>query len=265
MYGTKYVKKRKTRIWVAIGGGISTIVVATLCIVSFLGRFVGTFTVRLEAGNVSLSLSEKKSFAEPTTYLRIGQLPPFQEYTYSNLVDKVGDSEIDSETTGYLLGANYYRDGVTIKSLNYFKYTYYVKNVGTIPACYDMDINVIDSQTDNGKEVEDTLRIMIYSNDEDDAHDKVVYAKTSLEGHLDENGNISHKERISTADYGYAEQFESYSKITTVSVDYFDIGQIKRYTIVMWLEGYDPQSNREHDAPKNARIKLGVEINAYEI
>ena len=37
-----------------------------------------------------------------------------------------------------------------------------------------------------------------------------------------------------------------------------------RYTVVYWLEGYDPQSTTELTPPQNALIKLGVEINAYE-
>ena len=266
MYESKYVRRRKTRIWVAIGGGISTIVVATLSIVSFLGRIVGTFTIRLEAGNVSLSLCEKSNFEKATSYLRIDKLPTFQETTYANLVERIGDDQIDNENTGYLLGANYARDGVTVKDLNYFKYTYFVKNVGTIPATYDMTINIIDSQTDKGKGVEDTLRIMLYSNDDENTHEKTVYAKRSIIATKDEDGkDVYYNERISTEEYGYAEPFESSKVIATITQDYFEVGQVKRYTLVMWLEGFDPQSNREYDAPENARIKLGVEINAYEI
>ena len=266
MYDFRYVKKRKTRVWVAIGAGISTIVVATLSIVSFLGRFVGTFTVRLETGVVALALCEKHDFEEPTSYLRINQLPSFQECEYATLVDRVGDSELDTEKSGYLHGAKYDRDGVTIKAINYFKYTFYVKNVGEVPASYDLTVNIVDTKSDNGKLVEDTLRVMIYDNDDDESiHNKTVYAKESLTSHIDEEGKVSYLERISTEEYGYAEPFESARVITTLYQDEFNVGQIKRYTLVLWLEGNDPESNREHDAPKNARLKIGVEINAYEL
>ena len=63
---------------------------------------------------------------------------------------------------------------------------------------------------------------------------------------------------------GYAEQFESPNVVTTLVVSNFKPDEVRRYTIVNWLEGYDPQSNNYSAPPKGARIKLGVEINAYE-
>lgn len=270
MYDFKYVKKRKTKIWVTIGAGISSLVVATFVIVSFLGRFVGTFTVKLEAGVIALTLSENHTFENPTTYLRISQLPSFQECEYATLVERVGADELDNDESSYLHGAKYNRDGVTVRALDYFKYTFFVKNVGDVPCTYDLHFNIIDSKSDNGKLVEDTLRFMIYDNNYEEnapvTHNSTVYAKRSLTTHIDEDtGEVSWKEKISTDAYGYAEEFESDRLITTLYEDYFEIDQIKRYTLVMWLEGNDPQSNRNTDAPKNARIKIGVEINAYEI
>lgn len=268
MYDFKYVKKRKTKIWVTIGAGISTLVVATFVIVSFLGRFVGTFTVKLEAGVIAISLSEKHTFENPTTYLRISQLPTFEECEYATLVERVGDDELDNDETSYLHGAKYNRDGVTIRSLNYFKYTFFVKNTGDVPCSYDMYFNVLDSKSDNGKLVEDTLRVMIYDNNYEEnvpvTHvNRTVYARRSLTTHI-ENGQVSSKEKISTDEYGYAEEFENDDRITTLYQDFFEVDQIRRYTLVMWLEGNDPDSENT-DAPKNARLKIGVEINAYEI
>ena len=57
--------------------------------------------------------------------------------------------------------------------------------------------------------------------------------------------------------------FESSNVVTSFSVDYFEIGEIRRYTLVYWLEGFSSDNNKE--APKGAHIKLGVEINGYEI
>jgi hypothetical protein len=267
MYELNYVKKRKRRKWVAIGGGISSVVVATLGIVSFLGRFVGTFTVRLETGDVKLALSESHDFAQQSTYLRIDQLPPFQEYTYASLLD-IGHGALDNEQSSYANppAANLDKDGQSVRSVNYFKYTFFVKNVGLTPAYYDMKVNILDSKADGGTRFEDTLRVMIYQNDpEADTHDNEVYARRSYSNHYDEQENVSFDERISTSEYGYAKQFETDNVITTLSVEQFLPGDELRYTIVFWLEGFDPQSNRMTEIPLNARLKLGVEINAYEI
>ena len=51
--------------------------------------------------------------------------------------------------------------------------------------------------------------------------------------------------------------------VAEVPVRYFDQSNMNRYTVVTWIEGYDPQSGGD-EAPEGASIKLGVEINAYE-
>ena len=96
MYELEYVKKRKRKKRVVIIGGISTIVISVFAIVAFLGRYVGTFTVTLNTGRIGLTLSQKSDFSNSTSYLRIGNLPPFREFTYG---DFDPDSVIDSDTT----------------------------------------------------------------------------------------------------------------------------------------------------------------------
>jgi hypothetical protein len=263
MYELDYVKKRKRRKWIAIGAGISTIVIATFSIVSFLGRFVGSFTVKLETGNVKLTLSETKTFEQQTSYLKVNNLYKRQVYTYSNL-ESIGDDVLDSEDNNYLTvsrAVNYAKDEVSIRSINYFKYTFYVKNVGDAQSAYDVRVRILET---DGL-LDDTLRVMIYKNKPNDGkHEKTIYAKRSATKHIDENGKESFDEKISDDHYGYAKQFETTDVISTILVDKFVPGDADRYTIVFWLEGYDPQSNIEEYAPVNAKLKLGVEINAYE-
>ena len=171
-------------------------------------------------------------------------------------------NRLDSSATNYLFGARRNADNEVL-SLNYFKYTFYVKNTGTRPASYDLIVKILDSKADtDGREVTDTLRFMIYDNDANsDAHNSIVYAKEKY--HFDDNSEPQ-KEFVSSEQYGYAELFESDTTITTHTVRNFDAGSVRRYTLVMWLEGYDEQSSYLRDAPSNADIKLGVEINAYE-
>lgn len=273
MYELKYVKKRKRNKFIAIGTGVSTIVVTSLAIVAFLGRYVGTFTVALNNGNVSLSLSRTHDFVAQSSFLRVDSLPKYQERTYSQLPDS---DALDSENTTYLDWANKKSDNVTVTSIPFFKYTFFLKNVGTAPASYSMKILILDSKAgSDGRKIEDTLRVMIYENEGSSAeHHNEIYAKRSPNHHIDEDGNVSFAEAItvdpSRADefnpfLGYAKEFESDSVITTISTDGpFDTGAIKRYTLVTWLEGYDLQSENFKTAPVGANLRLGVEINAYE-
>ena len=39
---------------------------------------------------------------------------------------------------------------------------------------------------------------------------------------------------------------------------------MRRYTVVIWLEGEDPQSKPDTEYPEGATLKLGVDITAHE-
>ena len=270
MYELEYVKKRKRRRRVAIIGGISTVVVSTLCIVAFLGRYVGTFTVSLDTGNVKLALSLKSTFETSTSFLRVDNMPLFREYTYGSF-EELGHDVIDNEeTTTNDLAGNY--DGGFLTSVNFFKYTFYVKNVGDSPARYTFQMNILDlhEATDGShRTLEDSLRVMIYDNADLSKHDKTVYGKKSAIPHDDGQGGKDYRAPVTVDDpddpefYGYAEMFNSSSVVTTLSVPKIVSGEIRRYTIVMWLEGF--RSSYVEEAPEGATMKLGVEINGYGI
>ena len=291
MYNSEFVRKKKRRKVVAVITGISGITVAVLVIVSFLGKYVGTFTVKLESGSIKLALQEytgvgseeggeeipfDEDSAELSTYLRVNALYPFHETTYSHLMD-LGDDALDTEKTPWNYGANYDKiDENKITSLNFLKYTFYVRNLGTQSANYTVNLKITDSKAGtDGRKLEDTMRVMLYENYEfSKTHNKRIFAKTSATKHYDDEGKASFQEAISydkdyaekrhVPFYGYAEEFESEESIVSYNVENFMGGEVMRYTIVYWLEVYDPQSTTELTPPQNALVKLGVEIDAYE-
>ena len=114
MYELEYVRKRKRKKIAAIVAGISTIVISALIIVSFLGRFVGTFTVSLDTGNVELTLGDSYSFEKQTSYLRIDELPSLEETYYAALPsdDYLDDERVTFRNDPYAI--NYKDDNVTI-------------------------------------------------------------------------------------------------------------------------------------------------------
>lgn len=272
MYETELVKKRKRKIAAAIGTGASATVIGALSLVAFLGRFVGTFTVNLNTGDLKLSLSERDDFLTQSSFLQVDAIPAFEEYTYHLIIRD--EDQLDSQTTDYTYGANYDPETEKIDTLNFFKYTFYVKNVGSTEARYKLAINILDSHPSNdGRYLNDTLRVMLYENDADSIeHKKSVYAKKSASVIEDNEGNATFNELIDSShpEYGYAEKFESMvdtdvtGTIATFSVENFEKDDVKRYTIVTWLEGNDPQSDERLGVPMGATVKLGVEINAYE-
>ena len=274
MYELDYVKKRKRKKVVALVALISSIGITALGITAFLGRFVGTFTVTLNTGSVALSLSEKSAFQQSSSYLHIDNLLPFEEYTYTKLPSA---NTVDSDETDYLIGANYDDETQNNVSFSYFKYTFFIKNTGNKTARYTLSVKLLENSPSNdGRYLDSVMRVMIFENNPaNQTHNAKVYAKQSETMHYDEEGNETFKEYISySAEQaqrygkefpGFAEMFESNSTIATLDPVYdFEKDDVKRYTIVTWIEGEDPQSNGYKEAPQGAKLKIGVEINAYE-
>ena len=273
MYDGRLVRKRRRRVLVAVILGICTVGVTSLAIVSFLGRYVGTFTVSLRNEEVRLALSEQKSFEEPSSYLRISDLKPFEETTFKTVLEaQPDDADLD-----YTYGANKNPKSGVVESFEFFKYTFFVKNVGTTTATYDLQIKNLESSSakdGSGRKLDDTIRVMIYENDPDSGdHNYKVYAKAAAERNFQKDGTPTYREFISKYPYDNTESDE-YPLVDASFVDDKTIAQytvsdfmkddIKRYTLVTWLEGEDPQSSSEYNAPSGASIKIGVEITAYE-
>lgn len=287
MYDYVLVRRRRRRKIAALVSLICSIGVTALIIVSFLGQYTGTFTVSLTNSSVRLSLSETQSFTNPTSYLRIDKLNLFEESTYVNVIDE----DLDDENKAYDCGQHEIKiknkDGsfTTKQVLSFFKYTFYVGNLGSKAAQYDMKVQLLEcnASTDGtNRTLDDTLRVMIYENDIDDnnnsgVHNVDVYAKESVGTNIDINGDVTKREFISTPpnryatgpqtedeDHPLATSFENPKIIHTYSRDRFFASQIRRYTLVSWLEGEDRDSVSSKGNPVGATLKLGVEITAYE-
>ena len=269
-----YVKKRRRRKAVAILAGAASLATGTFVLVAYLGRFVGTFTVALDSGDVKLSLSEKSSFENATSYIKFDQLPSFDLTTFTNLPEA---SEIDNEQSDCLHGA--VPDGKGNSVLKYFKTTFYVQNSGDVNADYDVKINITKNEPGTTKKggliyLDTILRVMVYENDANsEEHNYSVYAhKRSTPNSSTEQDEIfkeytSYSNKNDLDKYGdnlpyLAEMFETDNVVATLPTKGFTKGEIKRYTIVTWLEGEDIDA--QGNPPKGGNLKLGVTINAYE-
>ena len=276
MVEQRYFKKRKRRKLVAFFSSIATLGMGALVLISFLGNYSGSFTVSLNKGNVKISLSDRQNFGDGEgegevgdvgSFLKVDDLKPFDQMTFLSLPRF---ELIDSQNTTYLMGEN------SSKTLNFFKYTFFVKNMGSISADYNLVIKITDYiPSVNGVHLDSMLRVMLFANDGNDlnSHNYTIYAAESEKPNIDENGEQTFKEYISLSPKeaeraniefpGFATPFESENIVATIPVKYFDQSNMNRYTIVTWIEGYDPQGDGK-EAPEGASIKLGVEINAYE-
>ena len=274
MYDLQYVRKRRRRRIAALVSVITSIGVACLIIVSYLGRKVGTFTVAVTNSNVRLALSKKADLSDATSYLRVDKLYPLRETSFENLPNH---AELDSDEFDYDYGFNY-NDAGEPDSMFFVKYTFFVTNLSDTIARYNLTIKLGDRNESNdgtNRSLDDTLRVMVYENNPADAdsHDYTVFAKEAAEYNFDSEGNKTRREFISTYPSGsnkeddehkLADSFLPGQNIVKYTASNFRKGDIIRYTLVIWLEGEDPQSDNSKEIPEGASLKLGVEIAAYE-
>lgn len=100
---------------------------------------------------------------------------------------------------------------------NYIAYTFYLHNSGKDTITYEGDLTVSNVT----KNVDEAIRVAVYTNGE-----KVVYGKTKSDG--------SGKE--SDCD----EEFLTANQVMHTKVEDFKKGDTTKYTVVIWLEGNDP-------------------------
>jgi len=99
---------------------------------------------------------------------------------------------------------------------NYIAYTFYIENMGETVTHYWSEI-IIDNAI---KDVDEAIRIRVYKNEE-----YITYAKKAKFGELEKN-TVEFKED----DLVFVEKEED-----------FGPGDKNKYTIVIWLEGSDPE------------------------
>lgn len=277
MYDLPLIKRRRRRKIAAFVSLFSAMGITSLVIISFFTGRVGTFSVSVTNSAVRLALSEKEHFEDgaTTSYLRINSVQTFQEFHYKDLPS---DEYIDNELTPYddqkAMG---YDDFGNAVCTYYLKYTFYVINLGNTPARYNLSINLNEvSKTHDGtnRMLDDTVRVRVYENDPaSGGHNYMTYAKEAAgNNYLSDGTTITRQEFVGYNKIGgyeddahpLAEVFDSPNVVCTKTVNNFTKDSMKRYTIVIWLEGEDPQSNNSDDAPEDAKIKFGVDIKAYE-
>ena len=163
-------------------------------------------------------------------------------YIYDNVDYKVYRSELyatavesfDNYSANWLPDDINESEGGSHNGDNYIAYTFYIENFGDKVSDYWSEI-IID---DVVKNVDEAVRIRVYKDDT-----FVTYAKAADNGGP-ENGTIA---------------FESDTLVAVDHVADFKPGDIIKYTVVIWLEGRDPECT---DNILGGEIKLHMEFNS---
>lgn len=272
-YAKKYRKKLITNIVLIT----SLVAITGLVIISYIGNLVGNYTIRIDRGTQYLSMADNVEFNNPTSRLRAEML----KGTYPITVDYLpSDEEIESQDGSH--------NGMVdeINNGRYLAYTFYIRNVGGRAFEYSNSISVeelyqpIDNQ---GYGLDEILRVRVYENPveylEDGTikttHNSTTYAKATRHV-VDNEGSIPDDSRECVGRYeddsyqvcagnnNYrAQQFYSEDMIVYQEEKVLHPNETIRYTIVMWLEGNDPECSG--NLPGSSSITLGMKFSVDEI
>lgn len=232
---------------------VSTIaIITTLIILLFFAGFtiygnkVGNFVINVDLRNdIRLSLSAQEDLSQQTERLAYGALTELVDTTYEwlpkNITQKGMGNISDDERSRYMA------------------YSFYLINNSARAVDCDMVLNLVDIVGDPVG----MMRVMLIEEDAGTfSEGNRIYAlkedtperKTAMETDL----AVNHKPY--TVDYFQIEKGDTEGPLFSVEIKDLDAGAHRRYTIVVWLEGCDLDTNSNHIG---ARAKMQLDITGY--
>lgn len=217
-------------------------------LVAYFGQYMGTFVIGLDytSRTLGISLSETSDFRESSSRLLVnpvnnGNPASFGMIDWKGTINKDGDYDKSDRN-------------------QYIAYTFYLKNGGSVAVDIGLDLNVI-TKTNN---IDNALRIAIiedgYVNDagviesrdsrlymKDDKHlDETTYSQLAFVLDETEEGFIDKR----TALYNMYDSFDKYywtddNFFGTYTLMNFRPGQVRKFSIFIWLEGWDEDCNEQ--------------------
>ena len=209
---------------------ITGIAIVVLSGLSYYGNSVGDLVVSIDdIINRSLSLSETGEFAaaDASTMLAARGIKDVRDSTYYYIPEDI--------TEGNGLKSD-------LRSNMYFAYSFYLKNTSDVSISYSATIS-IDQQT---KDIDKAVRIMIVVDDEE----PMIFARPKADGTpevLENNESVIKK--------GYSTIPFTENKFSAVNQKVMEIEQIQKYTVVIWIEGWDAECT---DAIVGGNLEISI-------
>ncbi|MCQ2561788.1 MAG: hypothetical protein MJ186_07060 [Clostridia bacterium] len=199
---------------------IATLIVAILFIMSFMQEKMGNFTINLD--RLELFRKGVAMDYDPNFSRPTARLTasPVEDATNITITDI--PSDVDQIDGDH-------------NGRNYMAYTYYVRNAGKEDVAYTASVVLASS----AKSAEDAVRVAVWRNGE-----RTIYAEPSADG-TPEDG---------------CENFYAPNIACRFVEENFQVGNVDKYTIVIWLEGEDPECV---DAIVGGSVEFAMKIEAY--
>lgn len=135
-----------------------------------------------------------------------------------NITEEWLPEDIDSGNHSGSHNGDANKDG----EIDYIAYTFYLKNVGREDADYNVSIDILSVALG----ADEAARVKVYRNGE-----AITYGKKPVKG----------TEKDQYAKFGIDKYFVKEDKVMDRKITDFKSGAVDKYTIVIWLEGWDPE------------------------
>lgn len=220
------VKRRKLRNRIfTLGVFITGLLSIAFAVITFYGQNAGNFVMAVDYDSFrrGIILSTSRDFEITTSQLMTEPIEDAREMTYSWLkIEEILQAE------GNYVDPDY----------DYVAYTFYIMNNGfeTVDITYHMRM------TDSSYGIEDAIRILVIEDDEKETMYQSLDGLTD-DGELPQYPNVMPKGKLYLSDtIVFRETFNKFEPL-----------QVKKFSVIVWLEGYDPDTN---DDVLGGRVKL---------
>ena len=193
-----------------------------LIVVTYYGYNVGNFVIRVDNDHYQgLSLSDDENRVTLSNYLVAKSLHDCKDADISFIPDNIEEG----------IGSKNHEEG------RYFCYSFYLINVGKLTCNYVFEYKLVRST----KDIDKALRVMIIQ----DGH-RDIYAKSRTdEGHIgDPEPIICLEENNIIGETLPFIELEDRTIIKNYNYD-FMAGSYTKYTVVMWIDGWDKDESDE--------------------
>lgn len=202
--------------WLVIA--VSGIALVILIGFSLYGNNVGDLIITVDAKTVrSLSLSETGEFGtkDSTSLLAASGIKNIRDSTYYYVPDSIREGNGSKSDT---------------ENNHYFAYSFYLKNMSNVSVGYSATLKL--DQLSKG--IDKAMRIMVLIDDEE----PLIFARPKDDGtpeSLEEDGNAIKKAYTTEPFIG--------NEVVVVTEPTVEPDKVRKYTVVMWLEGWDSDCN----------------------
>ena len=218
----KQIRKRNVRLkFWSTVALICTTILLMFYAFVYLANSLGNFTVRIKD-------------RQDDAGIVIAETRTFDNPTQYLVADPVGS--MDNITESWLPDNIDEVDG-SHNGKNHIAYTFYIKNNGAVDIDYLAEIKILDVK----KNADEAIRVKVYKNGE-----PTLYAKP-------QKGTLMPEPDTTP--------FYSIDKVSSTVYEDFKVGDIDKYTVVVWLEGNDPECINDIIG---GRVKLAMHFSIVE-